>query len=163
MPWGLSWWREILIGLLVVAIGVQSYRLQGVQGERDILVLEKADRIKRDAMREATNLRNKERTDAESAAARKRAAVVVVHAEPAKGIVSGSIPALGSDATAVCFDRGRLDQELAGWVERHATRLDRALAAIARSGDERFTGVAREGEDLASSYRGCRVFTVNRQ
>ena len=40
----LAWWREILIGLLVLGIGIQSYRLQGAQGERDILQLEKTER-----------------------------------------------------------------------------------------------------------------------
>jgi hypothetical protein len=161
--WALRW--VILIAALFSLVGIQTYRLQGRTAERDRLVLENTERARRDAMRDVANAKNKERTDEETAAARRRAAVVRVHGEPTEGVVAGQGIKLApsGDAATVCFDRGRLDQELAGFVERHAAGLDRVAAGAARRGDERFTAVARAGEDLASSYRGCRVYTLNRQ
>src|SRR4051812_28748382 len=105
----LGWWKEILIALLLVAIGLQSYRLQGAQAERDILALEKTERARRDAMRDTQNVKNKERTDEETTAARRRAAAVVVRSKPA-GIDPGKPVdvAGGSDESIACFDRGRL-------------------------------------------------------
>lgn len=152
----LSWWREILIGLLVLAIGIQSYRLQGAQGERDILALEKTERLRRDAMREATNLRNRERTDEEYSAARRRASSVVVrHDGP--GIRAPQIKAPGGDESTLCFDRGRLAEALAGWVQRDAARLTELLRGVG----ERSTEHARAGEEVAAAYRACRAFTLS--
>lgn len=159
----LGWWREILIALLVAAVGVQSYRLLSAEGERDILVVEKTERERRDAMRDSQNAKNRERTDEETTAARKRAAVVVVRGDPGgTGIKPGQpFVAGGGNSPVACFDRGRLDQELAGWVERHARSISTALSAVARIGDSRFTEVAREGEGVAADYRACRAYTMN--
>jgi hypothetical protein len=160
----LGWWKEILIAALVVAIGVQSYRLQGTQAERDILVVEKTERARRDAMRETQNVKNKERTDEETTAARGRAAVVVVRGKPAgTGIKPGKpidIAASGDDAI-VCFDRRRLNAELAGWLERHVAGLNAAFSATAELGNGRFTTIAREGEGVAADYRACRAWALN--
>lgn len=151
-----------IIGALLIALGVQTYRLHTAQGERDLLALEKTERTKRDAMRDASNIRNRERTDEEDAAAHRRAAVVVVRGKPA-GINPGKPVnvATGGDEPIACFDRGRLNAELAGWVERHAGALSAALAATAQLGDQRFTGVARTGEGVAADYRACRAWALN--
>jgi hypothetical protein len=152
----LAWWREILIGLLVLAIGVQSYRLQGAQAERDILAVEKTERIRRDAMREATNLRNRERTDEEYSAARRRAGAVVVRLN-GPGIRAPEIKAVSGNESSVCFDRGRFVEALTGWVQRDAARLAELLAGIR----ERLTDDARAGEEVAAAYRACRAFTLS--
>jgi hypothetical protein len=153
----LGWWREILIGLLLIALGLQSYRLLGAQGARDLLALEKTERARRDGMRDATNLRNRERTNEEYAAARGRAAAVVVrHDGP--GIVAPAIkPAAGADEPTICFERGRLVEALTGWVQRDATRL----AELSRGLRERSTDDARAGEEVAAAYRACRGYTLS--
>lgn len=160
----------IVLGLLVSALGVQTYRLRGAEldlvamtGKRDLLALEKTERARRDGMRDMQNLKNRERTNEEYAAALRRAAAVVVRGEPAGGVVPGAgiKLAAGGDPATGCIDRGRLDAELAGWVEWHAAGLNNLLARISRRGDEAFTRTAREGEGLAASYRGCRVYTLN--
>ena len=144
----IAWWREILIGLLVVSVGIQSYRLQGAQGERDLLALEKTERIRRDAMRDITNLKNKERTNEEDAAARRRAAAVVVRVEgPGIKYVPPAFPGSGDESTA-SFYRRILDEELAAAAQRNA---------------DRHTELARAGEDLAAAYRACRGYTLNLQ
>lgn len=151
-----------LILMLTAIAGVQTYRLQGAQAERDQLALEKVERAKRDAMREATNLRNRERTDEEFAAARGRAALVVVRGNAARVDAGKPIDvAGGGDGAVACFDRGRLNAELAGWVERHAAGLSAVLTGTAQSGNERFTAIAREGEGVAADYRACRAWALN--
>lgn len=159
----LGWWKELLIASLVVAIGVQSYRLHSAQTERDVLALEKTERARRDAMRDTQNVKNKERTDEETTAARRRAAAVVVRSKPATRVDPGKPVdvAGGGDESLACFDRGRLNAELAGWVERHAAGLSEFLAGIAQLGDQRFTGIAREGEGVAADYRACRAWALN--
>jgi hypothetical protein len=163
LAWTFKW--VILFAAVVAIAGVQSYRLRDMRADRDLLQLEKTERARRDAMRDMANVKNKERTDEETRAARGRAAAVVVRGEPGKGVVAGPgiRLAAGGDAAAQCVDRGRLDEELAGWVEWHAAGLNQLLARISRRGDEAFTRSAREGEELAAAYRGCRVFTLNRQ
>lgn len=144
----LRWWREILIALLLAAVGVQSYRLQGVQGERDILQLEKTERARRDGMRDMTNLKNRERTNEEDATARRRAAAVVVRVEaPGIKYVPTAAPGSGDESSAI-FYRGLLEQELAASAQRSA---------------DRHTELARAGEDLAAAYRACRGYTLNLQ
>jgi hypothetical protein len=152
----LAWWREILIGILVLAIGVQSYRLQGAKAERDILALEKTERLRRDAMREATNLRNRERTDEEYAAARRRAGAVVVRVN-GPGIRAPQIPAGSSDEGSICLDGRSLAEELSGWVQRDGERLGKLLERIR----QRSTGNAQAGEEVSAAYRACRAFTLS--
>lgn len=131
----------------MVAVGVQSYRLQGTQAERDILTLEKTERARRDAMRDVANMKNKERTDAEYATAKRRAALARVRLD-GPGIRPATELAGGGDERIACFDRGRLNEELAGFVERHAGRL---------------SAVAGEGEGLAAALRACRAWALNVQ
>lgn len=156
----LAWaYKElIIIGLLVAALGVTYHLLTVAEHERDVLALEKKERATRDAMRDATNLRNKERTDAETVAARRRAAAVVVRATPA-GINPGKPfnAAGGGDGAVLYFDRGRFDDELAGWAARAAGRL----TAVLRRDAERLEGVARAGEGVAADYRACRAWALN--
>jgi hypothetical protein len=142
----LSNWKLVLLGALVLALGIQSYRLQGAQGEVRVLVTEAKARQERDALRELQNLKNKERTDEEHLAARRRASNSVVRVDgpgikPKPTVESSSS---GPDPIA-CFDRGKLNQELAGLIDRAAERL---------------SGIAREGEGLASDYRACKAWAV---
>lgn len=155
-----QYWKLALFALLLAALGAQSYRLQGAQGELAVLAEREAAQLRAQQLRALHNLRNKERTDEEYAAAQRRAAAVVVRVEPT-GVTSAPTPAVGGDGATVCFDRGRLNEELAGWVERHARRLTAALAAAAQLGNRRFTDVARESEGVAAAYRACRSFAVN--
>jgi hypothetical protein len=131
---------------LVLALGIQSYRLQGAQGEVQVLRVEAKARQERDALRELQNLKNKERTDEEHLAARRRASTSVVRVDgpgiKPKPTVESST---GGPDPIACFDRGKLNQELAGLIERHAERL---------------SGIAREGEGVASDYRACKAWAV---
>ena len=144
----LAWWREILIGLLLVSLGVQSYRLQGTQSERDLLQLENTERARRDGMRDMANLKNKERTDEEDAAARRRAAAVVVRVEGPGIKYVPTAPAGSGDESTPSFYRRLLDEGLAAAAQRSA---------------DRHTELAREGESLAAAYRACRGYTLNVQ
>jgi hypothetical protein len=162
LAWLKDNWRLVLFLAVLAALGVQSYRLQGAQAARDLLVLEKVERLKRDAMREAQNLKNKERTDEEYAAARRRAAVASVRPQPTVGIVTGKIESAGSSSeSAVCFGRRELDEELAGFAERNAERLTEFASELARRNAERLGGVARESEEVSAAYRACRTYTLN--
>ena len=134
---------HIVVLALVAALGVQSYRLQGAQGERDILALEKSERTKRDIEREARNFGNVERTNEEHRAAAVRAGAVVVRGNAASGIrVKPAAPAGSRDESTVCFDRGQLDAAIAEYAGR-------------------LTGIAREGEALAAAYRACRAWALD--
>jgi hypothetical protein len=142
----LSNWKLVLLGVLVLALGIQSYRLQGAQGEVQVLTVEARARQERDALRELQNLKNKERTDEEHAAARKRASNSVVRVDgpgiKPKPTVESST---GGPDPIACFDRGKLNEELAGYLGRHAERL---------------SGIAREGEGVAADFRACRAWAV---
>jgi hypothetical protein len=135
-----------LVLLVVIVLGLLSWRLAVVTGQRNVLVAEAKAREERDALRELQNLKNKERTDEEHLAARRRAATSVVRVDgpgirPRETVQpSGS----GNDPIA-CFDRGKLNEELAGLIERAAERL---------------SGIAREGEGVAADYRACQAWAL---
>jgi hypothetical protein len=135
-----------LILAVVIAFGLLSWRLAVVTGQRDVLQVEAKARQDRDALRELQNLKNKERTDEEHASARRRAASSVVRVDgpgiKPKPTVESSTS--GNDPIA-CFDRGKLNEELAGYFGRLAERL---------------SGIAREGEGLAADYRACQAWAV---
>jgi hypothetical protein len=141
----LSNWKLVLLGVLVLALGIQSYRLQGAQGEVQVLTVEARARQERDALRELQNLKNKERTDEEYLAARKRASNSVVRVDGPGIKPRETVPSTSGPDPIACFDRGKLNQELAGLIERHAERL---------------SGIAREGEGVASDYRACKAWAV---
>jgi hypothetical protein len=142
----LSNWKLVLVGLLVLALGIQSYRLQGAQGEVQVLQAEAKARQDRDALRELQNLKNKERTDEEYLAARKRRASTSVVRVDGPGIKPReTVPSQSGPDPIACFDRGKLNEELAGLYERLSQRL---------------TGIAREGEGVAADYRACQAWAV---
>jgi hypothetical protein len=141
----LSNWKLVLVGLLVLALGIQSYRLQGAQGEVQVLQAEAKARQDRDALRELQNLKNKERTDEEHLAARRRASTSVVRVDGPGIKPRETVPTNGGPDPIACFDRGKLNQELAGLIERHAERL---------------SGIAREGEGVAADFRACKAWAV---
>lgn len=142
-------WRYVLLAL-VVALGVQSYRLQGAQAERDLLALEKQERLARDQRAALAAMKNKERTDEEYAAARRRATAVVVRSGNAAGGIRRYTPPAppGRDDATVCFSRDVLEREIASLAERMAGRA---------------TDLARAGEDLGAAYRACRAFVRDAQ
>lgn len=154
----LAWWREILIAVLVASCGV-LYHLWTVDADKvTLLETQIAERQKRDEMRLDTNRKNKERTDAENDAARKRAAAIVVRLT-GPGIKPGksfAAPASG-DAAAACIDGGRLGAELDGWATRTASRLTEVLRRDAGRSED----VARAGEGVAADYRSCRAWALN--
>ena len=143
------YWYVLVIAGLLMALGMQSYRLQGAQGERDLLALEKTKRQRRDALRDSANAKNKERTDEEHASARRRAATSVVRVD-GPGIKPRETvePAGSGNDPIACFDRGKLNQELAGFLGRHAERL---------------SGIAREGEGVAADFRACKAWALSLQ
>jgi hypothetical protein len=111
------------------------------------------------ALRDASNLRNKERTDETHAADRARAATVSVRASKPSAIVARPVaPASGSDTATSCIDRGELRGALAAASGRLAERLGGAVAEIERRHAERLTAVARAGEALAADLRACVAF-----
>jgi hypothetical protein len=141
----LSNWKLVLLGVLVLALGIQSYRLQGAQGEVQVLTVEAKARQERDALRELQNLKNKERTDEEYLAARKRALNSVVRVDGPGIKPRETVPSQSGPDPIACFDRGKLNEELAGLYERLSQRL---------------TGIAREGEGVAADYRACQAWAV---
>jgi len=142
------YWYVLVIAGLFLALGVQSYRLQGALGERDLLALEKTERQRRDALREAQNLRNNERTDEEHIASRKRAATAVVRVDGPGIKPRETVPTNGDNDPIACFDRRKLNEELAGFIGRHAERL---------------SGIAREGEGVAADFRACKAWALSLQ
>src|SRR3954467_9835346 len=139
-------WRLAVVLALIAALGVQSYRLLGVQSARDKLALEKAERITRDAMRETQNVKNKERTDEEFLAARGRARTVVVR-QPAEGISGPAKVELAgsSDESTTCFGGRELSAAVTDWAKRAGERFDVVLQRNA----ERLSDVAQAGEEVA--------------
>jgi hypothetical protein len=135
-----------LVLLVVIAFGLLSWRLAVVTGQRDVLVVEAKAREERDALRELQNLKNRERTNEEYLAATKRAGNSRVRVEgpgirPRETVESAGS---GNDPVA-CFDRRKLNEELAGLYERHAERL---------------TGIAKSGEGVAAAFRACQAWAV---
>jgi hypothetical protein len=155
-------WRLAALVLIVAALGVQTYRLQGVRAARDALVLEKVERVKRDAMREAQNLKNRERTDEEYAAAIRRAKSAGVLPQSTARI-STEQPELapGGDSSTLCFDRGTLNDELAGYAQRAAARLTDIIADVSQRDAERLSAINIEGEEVSAAYRACRAYVLN--
>ena len=133
-----------LVLVVVIAFGLLSWRLAVVTGQRDVLVVEAKAREERDALRELQNLKNRERTNEEYLAASRRASNSRVRVE-GPGIRATVEPAGSGDQTIACFDRGKLNQELAGFFERHGERL---------------TGVAKSGEGVAAAFRACQAWAV---
>ena len=149
MPWNLiGFWREGLILLLVFACVFLWQRNGLIAGERDLLSLETTERHRRDAMRDSANLKNKERTDEEHAAARKRARTAVVRVDGPGIKPRETVPSSSGPDPIACFDRGQLNQELAGFLGRHAERL---------------SGIAREGEGTAADFRACKAWALSVQ
>jgi len=138
-----------LVLLVVIVIGALGWRLAVVTGQRDVLQTEKTERERRDAMRDAANAKNKERTDEEHASARRRAASSVVRVDGPGIKPRETVQPAGSDDDPIaCFDRRKLNEELAGFLGRHAARL---------------SGIAREGEGVAADFRACKAWAVSLQ
>jgi len=135
-----------LVLLVVIVIGVLGWRLAVVTGQRDVLEAYKTHRIREDAARDMANLRNKERTDEEHIAARKRAATAVVRVDGPGIKPRETVPPGSGDDPIACFDRRKLNEELAGLLNRHAERL---------------SGIAREGEGVAADFRACKAWALS--
>jgi hypothetical protein len=133
-----------LILIVVIAFGLLSWRLAVVTGQRDVLQVEAKAREERDALRELQNLKNRERTNEEYAAATKRAVNSRVRVE-GPGIRPRETVAGSGDQTIACFDRGKLNEELAGLYERLSQRL---------------TGIAQSGEGVSAAFRSCQAWAV---
>lgn len=153
----LGWWKEILIGLLCVAIGVQSYRLQGAKAEVAVFEERQAAQIREQAYRELQAIKNKERTDAQYELDLRRARAVVVRDSGAPVVAGEPTVTLGGDEPTVCFERGRLERELAGWAGRAAAGLGQLAARNA----DRLAGDAQSGEAVAAAFRACQAFVLN--
>lgn len=157
----LRYWKVIAVGLLVIALGVQSYRLKAASGQVAVLKEREAAQLREQEKRELHNSRNKERTDEDYAGALKRASAARVLDQPAS-IVAHQAPAAASgEGTAACSGGGDVDALVAEFAQRHATRLTLVLADISRRDAERATAIARLGEELAAAYRACHAFAVN--
>jgi hypothetical protein len=153
----LSNWKLVLLGVLVLALGIQSYRLQGAQGEVQVLTVEARARQERDALRELQNLKNKERTDEEHLAARRRASTSVVRVDgPGIRPFQPKQPTPGSDQAISCVTGRQLDEAVAGIAQRASERL----AGVLRRDGERRTGDAREAEGVAADFRACKAWAV---
>jgi hypothetical protein len=150
-----------LLAMLIAALGVQTYRLKSAQGE--IAVFEERELAqKRDqARREATNLRNKERTDENHAADLKRAATVVVRSKPAAIITSQPAFTRSIGQSAECLSRGDVDRVVDSFASQHAARLGSLIAEVSQRHAAGATHVAREGETLAAGFRACKAFAVD--
>lgn len=158
MTWALANWRLIAAALLVAALGLQTYRLRDAQAERDVLTAREQDRMKRDALRAAVNLRNKERTDEELAGALRRASAVrIVPGNVAGGVRAAPELAVGGDGELACFGRGELRAELAGFAQRAGDRLARLLERDA----DRLSSVAEQGEQAAAVGRALRAWALS--
>lgn len=130
-------------GLVLAAAGVQTYRLQGAQNQIALMEQDKENARENEKHRQLALAANTQRTNNEDRAARARAASSIVRVESTPGTTGTAPVAGGGDQSTVCYDRGKLDKELAGFAERLAERLTR---------------VAKQGEEVAAAYRGCRVW-----
>lgn len=149
MTWLLANWR--LIGFLAVlgALGVQSYRLLGTQDEFKLYKQEQEaqehERQQEDARRVAFDRFNQRKSDEDYRAALARIPAAGVRVDPVhREAVPAAAPGVSEEST-VCFDRGVLNREIAGYFERLAARL---------------SGIAREGEEVAAAYRSCRGWAL---
>lgn len=146
----LGWWKEILIALLLMGLGAQTYRLQGTRAEYSLYrteqELQEREREAEYARKVAFDGYNKRRTDEEHRDALRRAAAVRVRIDPAAPEAVPATPSAGSgDEEVVCFRRRILNEEVAGYERRLAERLE---------------GIARAGESLAADYRACRGWAL---
>lgn len=137
------------LALLCAALGAQSYRLKALQGEHALYVQEhEAQERERQAeagRSQAFNAFNKWRTDEEHKAALARARAGSVRVDEDPGSAPGAGLAGGSDEPVVCYDRGKLEGELAGFYERNAARL---------------TAIAVQGEAIAADARACSAWAL---
>lgn len=131
MTWFLANWR--LIGFLAVlgALGVQSYRLQGTQGEYRSYKLEaeaqEKERQTEVARTAAFDRFNKRRTDETYRADLARIARGGL-LKPSDQSTAEIAPATGGgDQAAVCFGRRELNSELSGFAQRERDRLEELL------------------------------------
>lgn len=157
MTFLLANWKLLAIFGIVALLGVQTYRFQGASDELRLLSERETARLRAEAHRDATNNRNRERTDEEYAAAKSRAANVVVRNDGGS-ITAKPILASGSgNAAADCVSRGQLAEALTGFAERNAKRLD----AISDGNRGRSEEIARLAEGVSAAYRSCRAYAVN--
>lgn len=162
MTFVLLHWKWFVMGALIAALGVQSYRLQGTQGELVLLQQWKANLERDQARRDASNLRNKERTDEEHAAAQRRAAASVVRAKSVAIVAAKPAPDAGGDhQSAGCVSRREIDRVVDEFAEEHARELAALASELSRQHAEEATRAAVEFEKLAASYRSCRVFAID--
>lgn len=131
-------WRLILFAVVLGALGVQSYRLQGVQGTLTTMEQKENDRVLAEQKQALASARNKERTDAQYQLDLRAARAARVRAPTGRYFVAAA-PG-GGDKSAACFDPGELNRELTEWVTRVAGRLSRT---------------AEQAEEVAAAYRAC--------
>lgn len=153
-----TWWREIAIAVLVALLALQTQHVSIVKEKLKVETTLREAREKRDSMRLAQRKQAKRTADEEYKGSRGRAGSVRVRND-STGIKPGDVRGLpgSNNESTICFERGKLVEELTGWAERDATRL----SAILERQRERSTGVARQGEEVAAAYRSCRTFTLN--
>ena len=156
-----KYWRYSALGILIAALCVQTYRLQGAQGEVAVFEEREQAMLLEQQEREHRNQLDKERTDAEYAAALQRARNTRVRTQPAV-IVASQPPAAGSgDEPARCFSGGELRDRLADFANAHAGRLAEVATGISQRHAEAVDGIAARAEEVSAAYRACRSFVLN--
>lgn len=164
MTFLITWWKEILIGVLVVMVLFQRERLNTKEAELDAWEI-KAEAQQKDLDRRTkANQANKERTDADLAAAHKRIAVLELRVKPgAPTVASKEAFAAGNYKGPACINGRELYVGLGEVARRAADRAsDLAAEAAKRAGDGP-TRLAQDVEQLAAAYRACVIYTLNQQ
>lgn len=117
----------------VEAVGQEQEKRTAARIADDNRLREEADHDHQEALR---------RIDARGVAALAR-----VRDELARRSIVPAVPQApgGGDDPPACFDRGRLNAELVGVLERHAERLSR---------------IAREGEGTAAAFATCQAWAL---
>lgn len=147
-----------ILGIVLAIVawgGIQTYRLAVAKGQITVFEEREAAQRRDQARRDASNLRNKERTDENHAAASARARAVVVRPATPRRVTYKAPAPISPDQSASCVTRGELLQTVAEVSRRHSERVDGLLTEFARRDAVRLTELARLGEEVGAAFRAC--------
>lgn len=159
-----AWWREILIAVLVVMVLFQRERLNTKAAELDAWEIKAEAQQKDFDRRTKANQANKERTDADLAAAHKRIATLELRVKPGTPTVASKESfAAGNYKGPACINGRELYVGLGEVARRAADRASDLAAEAAKRAGSGPTRLAREVEQLAAAYRACQAYSLGLQ
>jgi hypothetical protein len=130
-----------------------------LQGKVRVFEEREAAQLRDQARRNLHNVKAKERADENFAAARKRAARLVVRAKPAPIVADRKTFDAGSgEKSSACVVRGELERNLAEFAQWHGAELARITARVSQLDAAEVTRNARTGEIVTAAFRTCRDY-----